>query len=321
MAVDFTSPVQQGDLNLSRPQERHDKYLDEWIAWREEGIHTQPWSESYKRLQLQYIQKYFERWPVISSHYLETWLRETSVMQKTLRTHKHAPVSSYAKFLESKGILNPDECRKIKALYPKKSPYYHPEQKIIYKEDLEVILKAADEDGGRNKYQRILNKTLIIFLSQTALRVSEMCNLTLSDLRFNEDAKHAWVRVRFGKGGKERFVPFSQVAQQVIREYLANRPEKVKDEKQLFWAFNPKFGYTPLNSSCVARRFQGISERCGIPFSAHSFRHYRITRWANNPKIPITVTQNWAGHTSLIVTQRYIHTRHEEALVAAFYLD
>lgn len=298
---------------------KHSQYIDDWIAWREQGLYTRPWSESYKRSQVAYLKKYFERWEVISSQHLETWLTETPVMQKTLRVHKHAPVSSFAKFLVHKGLLEREEYRNIKDLYPKKSPYYHPEQKIIYDEDLEEILKAAATDGGYHPYQRILNTTIVRFLSATALRVSEMCDLTLGDLHFSDNPKKAFVRVRCGKGGKERYVPFSQPAQEAIREYLKHRPKV--ESKKLFWAYNPKYGYTPIIRDCVIRRMQQISKRCGIPFTAHSFRHYRITRWANNPKIPITMVQLWAGHSSLIVTQRYIHTRNEDALAVAFELD
>jgi integrase/recombinase XerD len=143
-----------------------------------------------------------------------------------------------------------------------------------------------------------------------------MCDLSISDLHFSDDSKKAFVRVRCGKGGKERYVPFSMPAQEAIREYLKHRPNV--ESNKLFWAYNPKYGYTPIIRDCVIRRMKQISDRCGIRFTAHSFRHYRITRWANSPKIPITMVQLWAGHSSLIVTQRYIHTRNEEALAFAF---
>lgn len=318
MAVEpIPSPFRAG-VEFTRPlSETHAQYIDEWIAWREQGLYTRPWSESYKRNQVQYIKRYFDRWTVISSKHLETWLMETPVMQKTLRVHKHAPVSSFAKFLVHKEVLDRDEYRRIKDLYPKKSPYYHPVQKIIYKEDIDLILQTVEKDKGHHAYQRILNRVLVQFLAATALRVSEMCDLTLSDLRFSDDPKQAFIKVKCGKGGKGRFVPFSMSAQQAVREYLSHRPERDGDS-QLFVAYNPKYGFTKLIRDCVIRRFHRLSQRCGIPFSAHSFRHYRITQWANNPRIPITTVQLWAGHSSLIVTQRYIHIRNEDAMMVAF---
>lgn len=320
MAVESIPPVNPVGSELLRPQVKHAQYIDEWIAWREQGLYTRPWSKNYKKAQVTFIRKYFERWDTISSKHLETWLTETSVMQKTMRVHKHAPVSSFAKFLVHKEVLDRDEYRRIKDLYPKKSPYYHPEQKIIYQEEIDLILKSLDADPNYAcAYQKILNRTLILFLAATGLRNSEMCALNLADLRFSEDPKQAFVWVRCGKGGKARHVPFSKPAQEAVREYLKHRPDV--EGNQVFWAFNPKHGYTPLNKDCVARRFHHISEQCGIPFIAHSFRHYRITRWANNPKIPITMVQLWAGHSSLEVTQRYIHTRNEDAMLVAFEAD
>ncbi len=316
MAVENIPPI-QGGIELSRPQVNHSQYVDEWIRWREEGLYTRPWSKNYKKAQVDFIRKYFARWEEISSKHLETWLLETAVMQKTMRVHKHAPVSSFAKFLVHKDLLDRDEYRRIRDLYPKKSPYYHPKQQIIYQEDIEPILKSCDDNHCA--YQRILNRTLVLFLAATGLRNSEMCDLMLGDLRFSDDPKSAFVYVRCGKGGKPRYVPFSKPTQEAVREYLKHRPEV--SGNQVFWAFNPKHGYTPLKSRGVAQRFQNISEKCGIPFIAHSFRHYRITRWANNPKIPITMVQLWAGHSSLEVTQRYIHTRNEDAMLVAFEAD
>ncbi len=319
MAVEPVHSSSQEVMTQLIPLQNHAQYLDEWILWREQGLYTRPWSKEYKRNSLLYIKKYFARWEVISSQHLETWLTETPVMQKTLRVHKHAPVSSFAKFLVHKGVLSRDEYRKIRDLYPKKSPYYHPKQRIIYEEDLETILEAASKDGGYHPYNRFLNVTIIRFLSATALRAKEMCDLKLSDLHFSDKPNRAFVHVRCGKGGKERYVPFTLQAQEAIREYLKHRPNV--DDDRLFWAFNPKHGYVPISRDCVVRRMKHVSDRSGIPFSAHSFRHYRITRWANSPKIPITMVQLWAGHSSLIVTQRYIHTRNEEALAYAFQED
>lgn len=303
----------KGDQNQTDTD--HSQYVDAWIRWREEGLHVRPWSKNYKRGQLIYLNKYFERWKTISSESLEEWLLEVPAIQRSKRVGMHAPISSMAKFLHYKGLISTEEYTKIRMLYPKKSPYYEPEQKIIYEEDLEVILEKASKNHHR--YQRALNVTLIQFLSETGLRVTEACELTFDDLIFSDDPKKARISA-FGKGGKRRIVPFSKKAQEVVRDYMENHRPKDLPFKEVFISFNPKHGYRPMDRRQVADRFQRISEQCGIPFTAHSFRHYRITQWANNPRIPITVTQKWAGHSSLVVTQRYVHIRDEDALAAAF---
>jgi integrase len=99
-----------------------------------------------------------------------------------------------------------------------------------------------------------------------------------------------------------------------MAEYFKHAPEG----ESVFYSFNPQTAYQPIDRHAVARRFHALSIKTGIDFSPHSLRHYRISMWANNPRIPIAIVQKWAGHSSLAVTQKYIHIRDEEALIAAF---
>jgi integrase len=297
-------------------REGHAQYINEWVQWREMGLYVRPWSKTYKRVQLIQIKLYFNKYKLVSSSCLEEWLSEIAPEKHSNRKDRHAAVSSLAKYLSLKEILSQEEYIKIKGLYPRKPPGYQPDQRIIYEEDLKaLILKAAK---GHSKYQSLLNQTLLIFLSETGLRVSEACSLTKEDICFSDDPRQSFIKVRKGKGGKSRVIPFSKTAQECLNRYLSTLPEELHCEKGLLWAFNPKHGYTPLTSDCIGRRFQLLSQQTDIHFSAHSLRHHRITQWANNPRIPITVVQKWAGHSSLEVTQKYIHIRDEEALLAAF---
>lgn len=138
----------------------------------------------------------------------------------------------------------------------------------------------------------------------------------MSDLSFSDLPQNAFIRVINGKGGKNRIVPFLKHAQQIVEYYLSIRPDS--NINSLFVTFNPKHGYQPITRDAVSHRFQRISQQSGIEFSAHSLRHYRITQWANNSKIPIVVTQKWAGHSDLATTQKYIHIGDMESLQAAF---
>ncbi|MEB3287815.1 MAG: site-specific integrase [Vampirovibrionales bacterium] len=289
------------------------KLIKQWIQWREDGLETKPWSETYKRLQTTYLEKFLDEHSNVSFENLHAYLSKIPRSQHTKRRHIHSAVSSYSKFLYSREKMSPEQYLKIRGLYPKKPQGYEVKQRIIYQEDLQAILSEIEK--AHSQYQRLLNKTIVILLSESALRASEACNLMIDDLRFSDNPTEAFIRVRHGKGDKPRLVPFSKAAQEAIRLFMGARPPI---DGFIFWSFNPKHGYTRLNRSCLSRRFQNISEKCGIEFSAHSFRHYRITHWANNNRIPITVTQKWAGHGSLEVTQRYVHIRDTDALMAAF---
>jgi len=291
---------------------QHKKYIGDWVAWRESGLSVRPGSASVREIRLYYLEKYFERFDAISAESLEQWLLEIPAQSYSKRKHIHSAVSAMAKYLQHREVIDGAEYLKIKALYPKRSPYHPPQQRIIYPEDLQKLIEQAEKNHHR--YQRTLNITLLKFLSETALRVTEACHLKRVDLRFSDDPRQAVVTVRSGKGGKRRLVPFSKQAQEAVREYLQVAPEG----DYVFYSFNPSHGYQPMNRSQVARRFQAIAQKTGISMCPHSLRHYRITRWANNPKIPITATQLWAGHSSMTMTEKYIHLRDEEALAAAF---
>jgi integrase len=292
----------------------HKQYKTAWINWRESGLNIRPWSATYKTIQLHYIEKYFADFRGVTAKNLESWLEKVPASSLSKRRHCHRAVSSYARYLQSKGLLDREEYLRIKALYPKKSPYYQLNQRIIYEQELTKLLDTANT--AHSRYQRTLNHSLMVFLAESALRVSEACGLKLDDLKFSSNPQQAFIRVRCGKGGKFRLVPFSSKAQRATKEYMQKRPNS--DSPFVFLSFNPVCGYQPMDRHSAARRFQNISRKAGVPFSAHSLRHYRITAWANNARIPITVVQKWAGHSSLEITQQYVHIRDEDALLAAF---
>lgn len=290
----------------------HNIYLDDWVEWRESGLTMRPWSSSHKELQLHYIGKYFETFLTVSPANLESWLDKVPAIHHSKRKHMHSTVSSFAKYLRHRAVLDGADYLKIRAIAPKRSPYHPPKQRIINTNELDTLIETAQR--GHQRYQRLLNVTLLTFLSETGLRASECSQLVRPDLRFSNDPKLASVIVQRGKGGKRRVVPFSKRAQEAVSAYLANAPEG----NRVFYSFNPTTGYTELDRHAIARRFAALSDKTGIDFCPHSLRHYRITAWANNARIPIAVVQRWAGHASLEITQRYIHIGDDEALQAAF---
>lgn len=318
-----------GDLSPSRHSQA--RFIDEWIAWREEGIDLSPWSPNYKRDQVAYLKKYFERYDVVTVENLRDWIREVQPTQVTLRQHRHRAVSSYARFLhERKAMLDEDTYYRIVKLFPKKPRNFKHEQKIIHQEDipriLEAALKAADEMTTSN-YNRVLFRTLIMVLTTTGLRANEVATMRLSKIRFHENPEEASAEV-LGKGNKWRSIPLPQITQEAILDYLRVRPEgkrlpKGSDTDRLFWVYHPfKKQYTPLSKYTLGDYMRDIRKKVpGIDFTSHSFRHFCITFWSENPNIPLVATQLWAGHSQLTTTQRYQHTRKKDVVKAAYYSD
>lgn len=298
----------------------HVQFMDEWIAWKDEGIGTKGWSRSHKKKCLRYVGLFFKTYKYVSADNLEKFLVETPVIRWPLRRAKHAAVSSYAKFLyKKKKLLSRTEYYEIRGLYPKKPKDYKRDIKIIHGEHIPPILSAIQELYSFDSHKVALLTNLVIFLSETGVRISEAGAVTLENLFFNDDPEQAYIYLPeyITKNGRERYVPFSPAAQQAVRDFLKVRPNDVAFD-QIFLFNHRVWGYTTIKPTSIGHIFEDVREQCKIPFTAHSFRHYRITAWANDPNISITDVQYWAGHETLAVTQGYVHVRGKQSVRAAF---
>ena len=137
---------------------------------------------------------------------------------------------------------------------------------------------------------------------QTGLRRSEICSLTLDDIEFSTRTTVGHVRVREGKGGKERTVTLNNVAERAIKEYLTVRPENT-GYKQVFLNNRLK----PCSPMVISAVFKKYMEKAGIHgASFHSLRHTFATH-SLKKDTNIIVVQEALGHKSLTTTQKYIH--------------
>lgn len=287
--------------------------IEAWIKWRESGFLHPRWSENTKKTYVPYLKQFLNKHQNLTAKAVAAWLSAIPQEQQSKRRHNHSALSSFARFQMEMGKLDGAEYQKIRELYPRRDKYRPPKQLIITEVQLETLIKAATQN--QHRYQRALNRALLLFLSETGLRVTEACRLKLEDLRFSDVGTEASITVRCGKGGRSRLVTFSRKAQKAVKEYLKHRPTTTPYQN-LFLGFGPTTGFQPLTRHAVARRFQHISQEVRIPFTAHSLRHYRITEWGK--RLSSSIVQKLAGHSSLLVTERYLHIQEEEAIAAAF---
>ncbi len=147
------------------------------------------------------------------------------------------------------------------------------------------------------------NRAIIETLYGSGLRVSELCDLRISNLRLDEQ----FMKV-FGKGGKERLVPLSSESIKQIRFWLQDRAVKYcpqpKCEDYLF--LNP----SGRNLSRI-RIFQIIKDLCrdaGIQktISPHTFRHSFATHLLEGGA-NLRDIQQLLGHATIRTTEIYTH--------------
>lgn len=165
--------------------------------------------------------------------------------------------------------------------------------------EIEKIISTIDlsmPEGTRNR-------TIIETLYGCGLRVSELVNLKLSDLFFEEN----FIRV-IGKGDKQRLVPISDWTIKYITIYKetvrSNQNIKPKNEDILF--LNRRGG--KLTREMIFIIVKDAAERAGIckKVSPHTFRHSFATVLLKNGA-DLRSIQQMLGHESITTTEIYTH--------------
>ena len=131
----------------------------------------------------------------------------------------------------------------------------------------EIDLLIGSIDRGTKEGQR--NRAILETLYSCGLRVSELCNLKLSELYFEE----GFIKVE-GKGSKQRLVPISPRAIKEIRLYFTDRNlMKIKPGFEDF-VFISNFGKN-ISRIMVFHIIKELAERIGLKkkISPHTFRH------------------------------------------------
>jgi integrase/recombinase XerC len=163
------------------------------------------------------------------------------------------------------------------------------------------------------------DRMLVQFMLHTGLRRSEVINVKLDDIVLGADG--AYVKVRQGKGRKDRIVPLDtpheNFSKKLTRYIRMQRPRETRSE--YLWLStreNPVTGdYDPLNVEGLKMIFRRLSEITGIHTHAHKFRHTFATR-ALAAGVDSLVLQRALGHTTLAMVNRYVHFQSNDLLRA-----
>lgn len=140
------------------------------------------------------------------------------------------------------------------------------------------------------------NRAIILFLLDTGVRNDELCRIKLSDV----DKRNQRVFI-FGKGAKERHVPFSHRTHQALWRYLATRDNPPPSEPLFLLETN-----RPFNRHRLLDLLQTIGDRAGVKdVTVHRFRHTCAIQYLRNGGDPYTL-QRLLGHSTLEMTKRYL---------------
>ena len=175
--------------------------------------------------------------------------------------------------------------------------------KFLQKEVLEQILSYSDKDDWQLKR----DKTILELLYSTGIRLSELVAIDMGDVQIDQKT----VKV-FGKGGKERIVPFGGKAAEALGFYLKERNmyvQKNLDDNPLFIS---KQGLR-ISPRTVQSRLKKLfdSVAAGSGFTPHLMRHTFATHLLDHGA-DIRAVKELLGHASLSSTQIYTHLETEK---------
>jgi site-specific recombinase XerD len=167
---------------------------------------------------------------------------------------------------------------------------------------LPVVLSSAEVERLLRAVTNLKHRTLLMTLYATGLRLSEATRLQPADI----DSARMILRVRMGKGKKDRIVLLSPVLLEALRHYW-------KIERPGPWLFPGKDPSQPISTRTIQTIVRRARLRAGLakPVSPHTLRHSFATHLLEDGT-DLRVIQAILGHKSLSTTTLYTHvtTRH-----------
>ena len=184
---------------------------------------------------------------------------------------------------------------------------------VLSLDEIERMLNQIDL--GHPQGQR--NRAIVETLYGSGIRVSELTNLSLSNLFFEEDM----IRVS-GKGNKQRLVPMGSVTKKYLELYIkASRIHLKIDQKDQDVVFLNRRG-NRLTRQMIFTLIKQLAVKANIQkqVGPHTFRHSFATHLLENGADLRTI-QILMGHESITTTEVYTHldTQHLRSVVERFH--
>jgi site-specific recombinase XerD len=251
----------------------------------------------------------------------------------TMRFYK-VTAGRFITWLENQGITAPDQVtarhvRQYLALYADKSDWYlngharairtllrfwHKEgylpQPITF--DMPKVRQKRLPFLTAEQVKQVLavcntrEKTITLLIVDSGLRRQEVCNLKRSDI----DLQTGVIRVRQGKGRKDRIVVIGATTRRALLKYWRECPNQADDAPAIQTDTGQQMTGYGLQS--LLRR---LSKKSGVRFSAHALRRTFATLSLKNG-MDLVSLQTLLGHSNISTTRQYIQWLESDLLEA-----
>ena len=225
----------------------------------------------------------------VNANDIRAWLGKmklSGVKNVTLSNQYHN-VSTFFRWMRVEKIRAEDPCEAVGSIKVPKE-----EKKAFSSDEIDTIRSACD----------IQERAIVEVLLSSGLRNNELCNLEVRDVDFDSMV----LKVRNGKGGKDRTTFISPVCKKHLLIYLGQK------KRESAYVFSKDYDGTGYSTGGIGGILRKMSEKCGIHIHAHKFRRTLATDLARKG-MPIQEIRIILGHSNIAVTQRYIDTELSQA--------
>lgn len=265
----------------------YEKHINRFLGWLEQKeIPAQASAMSALRIRqfIAYQQKEVRAWE--SNAYIPTQERGLS---SSYVTGSVRALRAWFNWMHLEGYLDDNPMDRVKT--PKE------QQRVIQPLETEEIKRLLKAIQGTSP-SALRNRAVILTLLDCGLRVNELCALELDDV----DLRDGWLRVREGKGWKERKVPVGGALRRALWQYSKSRPEPMGGGKRFFLT---KEGW-PLETGRVRKMLMHYGEKAGVEnVHPHRFRHSFALHFLRNGGDALTLRM-LLGHSSLQMVSHYV---------------
>ena len=277
-----------------------DKYLDNFLNYLgvEKGLSNNT-LDAYGRDLLLYLESLKQAGIVAPDkiapqqvlHFLAE--RKNAGLSPRSRARTLSSLRSFHRFLLSEKYAENDPTALIdspRALQPL--------PKLLSQAEVERLLAAPQGDSAL----LLRDKALLEVLYATGMRVSELVDLSLGDLKLDIGCINA-----FGKGGKQRLIPLGEVALEILRDYLHNGRPQLQTAVVTERIFLNRRG-KGLSRQGVWKNLKRYALEAGITQTVypHMLRHSFATHLLENGA-DLRAVQTMLGHADISTTQIYTH--------------
>jgi integrase/recombinase XerD len=221
------------------------------------------------------------------------WMNQKGISPRT-QARTISGIKSFYKFLLIEEAVENDPTTLVES--PKigrKLP------EILTDEEINSLIEAIDD----SKAEGLRNKAILETLYSCGLRVSELVDLKLSNLHFEQE----FLRIA-GKGERERLVPISKRAIEDIKKYLLLSRKKLTIEKGFENVVFLNRRGKKLSRVMIFTIIKNLADKIKLEknISPHTFRHSFASALVQGGADLRTV-QEMLGHESILTTEIYTH--------------